>query len=326
MNIPISLSEEIDMSNLVVELSLIVPVYNEEEVVDVFIKAADEILSKNDINYEFIFVNDGSTDDTFNILKKNSQLDSKVKVVNLSKNFGKEIALSAGIDFATGKAGIPIDCDLQDPPELILEMYYKWKEGYDVVLAKRSDRSSDGFLKRLTSTVFYNIISKISDIEIPKDIGDFRLIDRKVIDVLKNYPERVRFMKGILASVGFKQTVIEYKRPKRVAGKTSWNYTKLYKLAIEGIVSFTSVPLKVWSYLGTITALLSFFYGFYLIIKTLIFGIDVPGYASLMVVILIMSGLILLSLGVIGEYLSRVFIEVKQRPAYIVMDKIGFEN
>ena len=260
------------------------------------------------------------------MLKEQSHRDSRVKVINLSRNFGKEHALSAGIDFAAGQAGIPIDCDLQDPPELIINMYEKWKEGFDVVLAKRVDRSSDGIVKRWTSAIFYNLIDKVSDVTIPKNVGDFRLIDRKVIDVLKTYPERTRFMKGIFASVGFKQTIIEYKRPHRAAGTTSWNYLMLYKLAIEGIVSFTSIPLKIWSYVGATVSILSFMYGFFLIIKTVFLGVDVPGYASTMIVVLIMSGLILLSLGVIGEYLSRIFIEIKQRPTYIVMDKIGFDN
>lgn len=314
------------MTNIPIELSLIVPVYNEEDVVELFISTVNDVLSRININYEFIFINDGSTDSTYDVLKEQSHRDSKVKVINLSRNFGKEQALSAGIDFAAGQAGIPIDCDLQDPPELIINMYEKWKEGFDVVLAKRVDRSSDGIIKRWTSAIFYNLIDKVSDVTIPKNVGDFRLIDREVIDVLKTYPERTRFMKGIFASVGFKQTILEYKRPDRAAGTTNWNYLMLYKLAIEGIVSFTSIPLKIWSYVGATVSILSFMYGFFLIIKTIILGVDVPGYASTMVVVLIMSGLILLSLGVIGEYLSRIFIEIKQRPTYIVMDKIGFDN
>lgn len=308
------------------EISLIVPVYNEEETVEIFIDTITQLLTPRKIEYEIIFINDGSNDSTFNILKNISNINKKIKILNLSRNFGKEIALTAGIDYVSGKTAVPIDCDLQDPPELILQMYDKWKEGYDVVLAKRIDRTSDGIVKRLTSYFFYNLIGKVSDIRIPKNVGDFRLIDRKVIEVIKNYPERTRFMKGIFASVGFNQTIIEYKRPKRIAGTTSWNYLNLYKLAIEGIVSFTSVPLKIWSYVGATTAILSFFYGFYLIFKTIVLGIDVPGYASMMVIILFMSGLILLSLGVIGEYLSRIFIEIKQRPKYIIMEKVGFEE
>jgi glycosyltransferase involved in cell wall biosynthesis len=307
-----------------IELSLIIPVFNEEEVVKIFISTVEDILIARSISFEFIFVNDGSTDNTYEVLKNLSIQNSKIKIINLSRNYGKEQALSAGLDFATGLAGVPIDCDLQDPPELIIEMYDKWKEGFDVVLAKRIDRTSDGLIKRRTSAAFYNLINTVSDIDIPNNVGDFRLIDRRVIDALKTYPEKTRFMKGIFASVGFKQTTVQYVRPARVAGTTSWNYFGLYKLAIEGFVSFTSIPLKMWSYVGALVSIFSFVYGIYLVVKTTILGADVPGYASLMVVLLVMSGLILLSLGIIGEYISRIFIEVKQRPTYIVMDKIGF--
>jgi glycosyltransferase involved in cell wall biosynthesis len=311
-------------SNGDIELSLIIPVFNEEEVVEIFVSTVESILVKRNISFEFIFVNDGSLDKTYEVLKDLAIGNNRIKIINLSRNFGKEIALSAGLDFASGLAGIPIDCDLQDPPELIIDMYKKWKEGFYVVLAKRIDRSSDGFVKRRTSAAFYNLINKVSDIDIPNNVGDFRLMDRKVIDALKTYPEKTRFMKGIFASLGFKQTTVEYIRPERVAGTTSWNYFGLYKLAIEGLVSFTSIPLKVWSYVGATVSIFSFLYGIYLVLKTTFLGTDVPGYASVMVVLLVMSGLILLSLGVIGEYISRIFIEVKQRPNYIVMDKIGF--
>lgn len=308
------------------ELSFIVPMYNEVEVIDVFFKEIQFHLSSIDADYEIICINDGSTDNTSDKLREYSAKDSRIKVINFSRNFGKEQALTAGLDYATGMAAIPMDCDLQDPPEIIKTMYDKWKEGFDVVLAKRVDRTSDSILKRTTSSLFYKIMQKISDINIPENVGDFRLIDRKVIDVIKTYREHTRFMKGIFASVGFKETTIEYARPIRAAGKTRWNYNKLYKLALEGIISFTSMPLKIWSYVGAITAMVSFSYGIYLVIKTLIFGIDVPGYASMMVVLLAMSGLILLSLGVIGEYLSRIFIEVKNRPIYIIKDTVGFDK
>lgn len=309
-----------------IDLSFIVPVYNEKDVVDIFIRTVEQTISNLELKYEFIFINDGSTDNTYEILREIAITNPNVKVINLSRNFGKESALTAGLDFSVGSACIPIDCDLQDPPDLIPLMVQKWKEGNDVVLAKRIDRSSDGYLKRTTSSIFYKLIDKISDVDIPENVGDFRLMDRKVINVLKSYPERTRFMKGIFASTGFKPITIEYTRPERIAGTTSWNYLSLYKLAIEGIVSFTSLPLKIWSYIGATISIFSFLYGFYLIIKTLVYGVDVPGYASMMVVILIMSGLILLSLGVIGEYLARIFNEIKQRPIYIVMEKIGFDD
>ena len=275
---------------------------------------------------EIIIVNDGSTDNTLALLKITAIHNSKIKIIDLSRNFGKEVALSAGIDYATGQSAIPIDCDLQDPPELIIEMYAKWKEGYEVVLAKRVDRRSDSILKRWTSFVFYKSIGKISDIPIPENVGDFRLMDRKVITALKKFPERSRFMKGLFASLGFKEATLEYTRPERIAGTTKWNYFKLYKLALEGFISFTSFPLKIWSYIGSLTAVSAFSYGGYLIYKTLVYGVDTPGYASLMVVLLFMSGLILISLGIIGEYLARIFLEVKQRPIYIVRETIGFDK
>ena len=309
-----------------VELSLIAPMFNEQEVIDIFFAEVDSVLGANKISYEIVCVNDGSVDETLTILKKHAQRSNKIKIVNLSRNFGKETALTAGFDYATGLAAIPIDCDLQDPPELIIEMYKKWKEGFDVVLAKRIDRTSDSLLKRSTSSIFYKMLSKLSEIHIPENVGDFRLLDRKVVDVLKKYPERSRFMQGILASLGFKEITVEYTRPERAAGETKWDYFKLYKLALDGVISFTSFPLKIWSYIGAFTAFGAFFFGVYLIFKTLISGVDTPGYASLMVVFLFMSGLILMSLGMVGEYIARIFIEVKQRPLYIVMETIGFDS
>ncbi|MFT5249450.1 MAG: glycosyltransferase involved in cell wall biosynthesis [bacterium] len=309
-----------------IEISLIAPMFNEEEVIDVFFDTVNSYLEPAGIVYEIICVNDGSNDNTMLKLREHAKKNSRIKVVNLSRNFGKEVALTAGIDHAQGKAAVPIDCDLQDPPELVVEMYNKWKEGYDVVLGKRIDRSSDSLIKRFTSSLFYKIIDKISDVHIPENVGDFRLIDRKVINALKNFPERSRFMKGIFASLGFKEYTLEFVRPERIAGTTKWNYIKLYKLALEGIISFTSFPLKIWSYIGATAALGGFVYGGYLITKTLISGVDTPGYASLMVVVLFMSGLILLCLGVIGEYLARIFTEVKQRPIYIVMETIGLDE
>jgi glycosyltransferase involved in cell wall biosynthesis len=246
--------------------------------------------------------------------------------VNLSRNYGKETALTAGLDHANGDAAIPIDCDLQDPIEVVPELIARWESGFDVVLAKRIDRTSDSLMKRITSKMFYKLIDKISDVNIPANVGDFRLMDKKVLDVLGQYRERSRFMKGIFASLGFKESVVEYVRAPRAAGTTKWNYWTLYKLALDGIISFTSLPLKIWSYIGATVAIGAFLYGAYLVIRTLFLGVDTPGYASLMVVLLFMSGLILLCLGVIGEYLARIFIETKCRPIYIVMDKIGFDE
>ncbi|MEP1446583.1 MAG: glycosyltransferase family 2 protein [Paraglaciecola sp.] len=307
-------------------VSLIAPMYNEEEVIGVFFSTIDSTLKDVDVDYEIICVNDGSTDSTLDILKSYIEQNNRIKIIDLSRNHGKELALTAGLDYASGDAAIPIDCDLQDPPEVIIEMIKKWQEGYQVVLAKRIDRTSDSWLKRWTSSLFYKLIDNISDIHIPANVGDFRLLDRVALEVIKTYRERTRFMKGLFASLGFKETTIEYIRAPRAAGETKWNYWKLYKLALEGIISLTSLPLKIWSYIGAGVAISGFIYGVYLIVKTLVFGVDSPGYASLMVVLLFMSGLILLCLGVIGEYLSRLFVEIKARPLYIVMETVGFDE
>jgi glycosyltransferase involved in cell wall biosynthesis len=307
-------------------ISLIAPMYNEEEVIDLFFDAVSVEFSKIEAEYEIICINDGSSDQTLSKLKDRAATNKRIKIVNLSRNYGKETALTAGLDYCIGDAAIPIDCDMQDPPELIGKMIEEWVKGFDMVLAKRVDRKSDSKLKRVTSNIFYKLLDKISDISIPNNVGDFRLLDRKVIDALKLYRERARFMKGLFASLGFKQTTIEYTRPARVAGTTKWNYLQLYKLALEGIISFTSLPLKIWSYLGASISISTFLYGIYLVIKTLIFGVETPGYASLMVVTLCIGGLILMCLGIIGEYLARIFIEVKQRPLYLIQEVIGFDK
>lgn len=309
-------------------LSIVTPLFNEQDVIPLFFERIEQCLDKLSLDngYEIICINDGSIDKSWALLLTERERNPNIKLINLSRNFGKEAALTAGLEHANGQAVIPIDIDLQDPPELIEQMLQKWQQGYDVVLAKRFDRSEDSLTKRFTANLFYRLIKRISEIDIPENVGDFRLMDAKVVAVLKRYPEKSRFMKGILASLGFRECVVEYQRPSRAAGTTKWNYFKLYKLALEGVVSFTTLPLKFWSYLGAFTALGAFTYGFFLIVRTLIFGVDVPGYASIMVVMLFMSGLILLCLGMIGEYLARIFIEVKNRPIYIVMDSEGFDE
>jgi glycosyltransferase involved in cell wall biosynthesis len=314
------------ISRAPLKVSLIAPMYNEQAVIGIFFSTIETTLKNCGVDFEIVCVNDGSLDATFMILKANAERNKRIKIVNLSRNYGKELALTAGLDYASGDAVIPIDCDLQDPPEVILEMIKKWQEGYQVVLAKRIDRSSDSLIKRWTSSLFYKLIDKVSDIHIPANVGDFRLLDKVALEAVKTYRERSRFMKGLFASLGFKEITIEYVRAPRAAGETKWNYWKLYKLALEGIISFTSLPLKIWSYIGATVAVSAFVYGIYLIVKTIIFGADTPGFASLMVVLLFMSGLILLCLGVIGEYVSRIFIEVKARPLYIVNETIGFEE
>lgn len=309
-------------------LSIVTPLFNEQDVIPIFFERMEQCLDNLalDNGYEIICVNDGSVDDSWQLLLAEHERNPNIKLINLSRNFGKEAALTAGLEHAQGQAVIPLDIDLQDPPELIEQMLEKWQQGFDVVLAKRADRSEDSVAKRFTANLFYRVLKHTSDIDIPENVGDFRLMDTKVVDALKRYPEKSRFMKGILASLGFRECVVEYQRPIRAAGTTKWNYFKLYKLALDGMVSFTTLPLKLWSYLGALTALGAFAYGFFLIARTLIFGVSVPGYASIMVVMLFMSGLILLCLGMIGEYLARIFAEVKNRPIYIVMDSIGFDE
>ncbi len=307
------------------ELSIIVPMHNEEDACGLFFEKIFEILPKVTDDYEIVCINDGSTDATLAALKVFHAQNPRIRIINFSRNFGKEAALTAGLDLAAGRAVIPIDVDLQDPPELIIEMMEKWRDGARVVLARRVDRTSDSFLKRATSTWFYDIFGAMAKPSIPKNVGDFRLMDRAVVEAIKQLPERTRFMKGVFAWVGFDAVTIDYTRPERMAGSTKFNFIKLWNFALEGIFSFTSVPLKIWSYFGVFLSMASVFFMFYLILKTLITGVDVPGYASIMTMILFFNGIILLSLGALGEYVGRIFIEVKQRPQYIVDELVGFQ-
>lgn len=307
-----------------VELSIVIPMYNEESNIDYLFERLQSVLDQMNLTYEFVCVNDGSRDKTLSFLIAHHQRNPNIKVIDLSRNFGKEIALSAGIDFAQGQAVIPIDADLQDPPELIADLVNKWREGYDVVYATRRSRQSEGWLKRFTANLFYRLISRISRVPIPRDTGDFRLIDRQVVEALKKMPERTRFMKGLFAWVGYRQTSVYYDRPQRYKGKTTWNYWKLWNFALDGITSFSLIPLKVWTYIGLSLSLMAFLYATFLILRTLIFGVDVPGYASLMVVVLFLGGVQLITLGVIGEYVGRIFEEVKNRPLYLVRNSYGF--
>lgn len=309
-----------------VELSVVVPLYNEELNIDYLFERLVSVLDRLKMNYEIVCVNDGSKDNTIDRLIEHHHQTPAIKVVNLSRNYGKEIALSAGLDFANGAAVVPIDADLQDPPELIEELVEKWREGYDVVLATRRSRVGEGWVKRFTANAFYRTIDRISQVPIPRDTGDFRLMDRRVVNALKRLPERNRFMKGLFAWVGFKQTSIYYDRPSRYKGETTWNYWRLWNFALDGITSFSFIPLKVWSYIGLLVAIPAFFYASFLVLRTVLFGIDLPGYASLMVAVLFLGGVQLVSLGVLGEYLGRVYEEVKGRPLYLVREAYGFNT
>lgn len=314
-----------DAQVLKTEISIVVPMYNEEANIDVFFERMEDIFITLDLRYEIVCVNDGSNDGTLAALKHHLERNPNIRLIDLSRNFGKEVALTAGLDYCEGAAVIPIDADLQDPPELIPEMIAKWREGYDMVYATRLTRQGETRVKRGTANLFYRLLGRISEVKIPRNTGDFRLMDRQVVDALKLLPERNRFMKGLFAWVGYKQTAIEYDREPRLAGMTSWNYIKLWHLAMDGITSFSATPLRIWGYLGLFISLSALLYAMYMIIRVLVQGIDVPGYASLMVVILFMGGIQLVTLGVMGEYLSRVFTEVKGRPLYLVRETHGFE-
>ncbi|MBF0518563.1 MAG: glycosyltransferase family 2 protein [Nitrospirae bacterium] len=308
------------------QISIVVPMYNESPNVAVFFQRLVPILESTGLSYEIICVNDGSDDDTLVRLQKERQNNHAIAIIDLSRNFGKELALTAGLNFSRGNAVIPIDSDLQDPPELIISMIAKWREGYDVVYAVRSSRSGESFMKRLTAKMFYNTINYITDIDIPRDTGDFRLLDRRVVDVLNKIPENTRFMKGLFAWVGFKQTGIFFDRDPRFSGETKWNYWKLWNFAIDGITLFSATPLKVWTYAGFSIALLSLLFAVFVIIKTLVKGIDVPGYASIMVTVLFIGGIQLLSVGIMGEYIGRIYTEAKRRPLYIVNKVYGIKD
>ena len=309
-----------------VQLSVVVPIYNEEPNIGHLFERLEGILESLNLSHEIICVDDGSKDASLAHLIKHHSRNPNIKVVSLSRNFGKEIALTAGIDYSTGDVVVPIDADLQDPPELISELLAKWREGYDVVYAVRRSRSGESWLKKLTAYLFYRVIGRMSQVPIPRNTGDFRLLDRRVVEALKHLPERTRFMKGLFSWVGFKQTFILYDRARRYKGKTKWNYWRLWNFAIDGITSFSAIPLKVWSYAGLVISLIAFVYAALLIIRTIALGIDVPGYASLMVVTLFIGGIQLMTLGVIGEYLGRVYEEVKGRPLYLVRETYDASN
>ena len=274
--------------------------------------------SQTSILLEIIFINDGSTDATLEKLLKHQNNDCRVKIVDLSRNFGKEAALTAGIQAATGDVVVPLDIDLQDPPEIILEMIAKWKEGYEVVLGRRVNRNSDTWAKRSSASWFYRVHNKIASPKIPENVGDFRLMDRCVVNALKELPESHRFMKGLFAWVGFRTAYVDYSRPERAAGTSKFNGWRLWNFALEGITSFSTDPLKIWTYLGMAVSLGSFIFGIFIAAKAFYQGIDVPGYPSLIVAITFLGGLQLIGIGVLGEYLGRTYIESKRRPVFII--------
>ncbi|MBC3379870.1 glycosyltransferase family 2 protein [Serratia fonticola] len=300
------------------KISLVVPVFNEEEAIPLFYKSVREYKEFADKDIEIVFVNDGSSDKTENIISALSLADEKIKVINFTRNFGKEPALFAGLEASSGDVIIPIDVDLQDPIDVIPLLLNKWENGAEVVLAKRIDRQSDGRMKRKTAEWFYRIHNKISKPAIEENVGDFRLMSREVVDNIKLLPERNLFMKGILSWVGGKVDIVEYSRAQRVAGSSKFNGWKLWNLAIEGITSFSTFPLRVWAYIGFFVATLSFIYGAWMILDKLIWGNPVAGYSSIIVSILFLGGVQLIGIGVLGEYVGRIYVETKRRPRYIV--------
>lgn len=306
------------------KITLVAPFYNEEAGVVRFFERIDTALApiRDRYDLEVVCVNDGSRDRTMEMLKQAREGRGYLRIIDFSRNFGKEAAITAGLDFATGDAVVPIDSDLQHPPELVLKMIDEWEAGYEVVLARRVDRNTDRAIQKVSARAFYAVSRSISHIEIPADVGDFRLMDRKVVEAIRSLRENSRFMKGIFAWVGFKSTVVDYQVEPREHGRSSFNTWKLWNFALEGITSFSTVPLRIWTYIGGFVSLLAFVYALYLIIKTLIHGGDTPGYASLMVVMLFSAGVQLIGIGVLGEYIGRVFSEVKRRPSYIVREVI----
>ncbi len=315
-----------------IDLSLIVPVKDEEEAIDAFVLRSVAVLDAlrspdgEALRWEILFVDDGSRDATLAAIDSAHRKNPEIRGISLSRNFGKEAALTAGLDFARGAVVIPIDVDLQDPPEIIPQMLERWREGHDVVYGVRRDRKLDSWAKQWTADLYYRTHNRLSRDKIPEHAGDFRLLDRRVVDLIRQMPERNRFMKGLFAWGGFRQAAVEYDRAERSAGGTKFNYWKLWTLALDGITSSSTVPLRIWSYVGGLAALIGLLYAVWIVVRTLIYGSEVQGYPSLLVAILVFGGLQLLSLGILGEYVGRIWVEVKQRPLYVVQQRIGMDD
>ncbi|HEY1753681.1 MAG TPA: glycosyltransferase family 2 protein [Caulobacteraceae bacterium] len=306
-------------------LSIVAPFYNEEAGLALFFERITVETAALGVEIEIVCVDDGSRDGTLQGLIDQAARDPRIKVIAFARNFGKEAALTAGIEAAGGDMVVPIDSDLQDPPELIAEFVRRWEEGYDVVYGARADRSSDTALKRTTAQLFYRFFNRVSDLAIPESAGDFRLMDRQVVEALKQLPERNRFMKGLFAWVGFRQVGVPYVRPERAAGVTTMGYLRLWRFAIDGITSFSTAPLRIWTAIGFAAACIAVAAAIAVIVRVLIFGREVPGYASLMVVLLFAFAIQMIAIGVLGEYVARLYEEVKGRPIYVVRARIGFD-
>lgn len=305
-----------------ISCALILPVFNEEDAIPVFIEHINKLFAnRSDISLTMIFIDDGSMDKTLNILLKLQETDKRIIVVELSRNFGKEAALTAGLSICGNNSydiAIPIDVDLQDPPELIPKMIEKWQEGFDIVLAQRVSRQSDSFLKRYTAKYFYSLINHISSIRIPANVGDYRLLNRETINAINSLPESCRFMKGLFSYIGFKTAIIPYARVPRSAGQSKFGFWKLWNFALDGITSFSTMPLRIWSYVGILISICSLLVSLLFLFRTILWGVDVPGYASLIVATTFLGGIQLLGIGVLGEYIGRIFLESKNRPVYFI--------
>ncbi len=308
-----------------VRISCVVPVFNEQEVVVQFVEKLSATLAELSNQFEIILVDDGSRDQTVPAIQALPR-HHRVKLLGLSRNFGKETALTAGIDHATGDVVILMDADFQHPIEVLAVFLQKWSEGYEMVYGERCDRESESMLKRNFAHLFYWVMRKITSINIPDNAGDFRLLDQKIVEAIKQFPERTRFMKGLYAWVGYKSIGVPYEVQARAAGQSSWGFTRLTELAITGITSFSDVPLRVWGLIGFVISLTSFIYALYIITVTLIYGADLPGFPTLVVAIMFLGGIQLLSVGILGEYIARIFTEVKQRPKYLLAVKDGFDE
>ena len=304
-------------------LSIVSPAYNEAENLGEFYSRVINATDNLNLEIEIIYINDGSQDSTIDIITKQRQIDNRITIIDLSRNFGKEIALTAGLDYSSGDAVIVIDADLQDPPELIPKLVEKWREGYDVVNAKRIKRKGESLLKKVMSYIYYRLLFYLSDINVPRDTGDFRLLNKNALDALLKLREKHRYMKGLFVWVGFKQKEIEYEREARFKGKTKWGFFSLFNLAFDGLTSFSIMPLRLASTIGFLSALIGFFYGAVIVFKTLFFHEPVAGFTSLVVLITFFGGIQLLSIGIIGEYIGRIFNETKNRPLYVVKNIQG---
>lgn len=309
------------------DLSIVIPAFNEEAVLEEFYKRIHAVMQGMDLDYELLFVNDGSNDRTLKILDDLRLQDDHISYINLSRNFGKEAAVTAGIDHALGDAVIIIDADLQDPPELIPQLVKPWQdEAIDVVYARRNSRQGESWLKKSSAKIFYKVMARIGPVDVPRDTGDFRLMSRRSIEALKELRETHRFMKGLFAWVGFDQREVRYDRDERFAGETKWNYLKLWNFSLDGITGFTIAPLKLATYFGFFIAVISGLFGLKIIFDTLISGNDVPGYPSLMIVVLFLGGTQLIFMGILGEYVGRVFNESKKRPLYVIQDHVSAQQ